>query len=171
MARDKDKEKWFKFYCDFFDDPKIKILDALANGPSYSDTATDADMVFYVYLRLMCMAATELDPEGNVSIFKDQSFDIDDFSFLINRPEFETNQCLELLQQYGLIKMENNCVHIEDWETSQYFAKLEEKRAKDRERKQKQREKEKAEQEVASEQSQTEEESPMERIKRIKEGR
>ena len=31
MAR--DKEKWFKFYCDFFDDPKIKILDALANGP------------------------------------------------------------------------------------------------------------------------------------------
>ena len=79
MARDKDKEKWFKFYCDFFDDPKIKILDALANGPSYSDTATDADMVFYVYLRLMCMAATELDPEGNVSIFKDQAFNIDDF--------------------------------------------------------------------------------------------
>ena len=171
MARDKDKEKWFKFYCDFFDDPKIKILDALANGPSYSDTATDADMVFYVYLRLMSMAATELDPEGNVSIFKDQSFNTDDFSFLINRPVYETSQCLDLLQQYGLIRIENNCIHIEDWETSQYFAKLEEKRAKDRERKQKQREKEKAEREAASDQSQTEEESPMERIKRIKEGR
>ena len=130
--------KWIKLVTEFFDDEKIKLIEAMP----------EADMVLVIWIKLLTLAGKK-NMNGYIFLTKNIPYTDEMFSTLFNRPLNTVRLALTTFKNFGMIDYEDdNVIKITNWEKHQNIEGLEKIREQGRKRVAKFREKHKKELEV-----------------------
>lgn len=123
--------KWIKLQTDIFDNRKIKQLERLPDG----------DTLIVIWLKILVLAGSVNDG-GLVYFTQDIPYTDQLLATEFNRPLSTVQFALRTFQQFGMIEIVNDLIHVSNWERYQNIEGLEKVREQNRLRKQNQRERE-----------------------------
>ena len=115
--------KWIKLSTDVFDNRKIKQLEQLPDG----------DTIIVIWLKLLCLAGVCND-NGIVYFTPDIPYTEQMLATQFNRPVATIQLALNMFQQYGMIDVIDNFMHISSWEKYQNIEGMEKVREQTRKR-------------------------------------
>lgn len=126
--------KWIKLAADIFDNRKIRQIESLPDG----------DAIVVIWLKLLCLAGN-INDSGLVYFTKEIPYTEEMMATQFNRPLPTIKLALQVFEQFGMIKTEDDLLKIANWEKYQNSEGLEKIKEQNRLRKQKQREQERLE--------------------------
>jgi predicted phage replisome organizer len=126
--------KWIKLAADIFDNRKIRQIESLPDG----------DAIVVIWLKLLCLAGN-INDSGLVYFTKEIPYTEEMMATQFNRPLPTIKLALQVFEQFGMIKTEDDLLKIANWEKYQNLEGLEKIREQNRIRKQNQRERERLE--------------------------
>lgn len=124
--------KWIKLSTSIFDNRKIRQIESLPDG----------DAIIVIWVKLLCLAG-EINDSGMVYFTREIPYTDQMLSQQFNRPLTTIQMALSTFQQFGMIELIDNILHITNWEKYQNVEGMEKIREQNRLRKQRQREKQK----------------------------
>jgi len=123
--------KWIKLVTEFFDDEKIKLIEAMP----------EADMVLVIWIKLLTLAGKK-NMNGYIFLTKNIPYTDEMFSTLFNRPLNTVRLALNTFKNFGMINYEDdNVIKITNWEKHQNIEGMEKIKEQNRLRQKKFREK------------------------------
>lgn len=120
--------KWIKLATDIFDNRKIRQIECLPDG----------DAIIVVWVKLMCLAGN-INDSGFVYFTKEIPYTDQMLASQFNRPLTTVQLSLKTFEQFGMIEVIDNVLHISNWEKYQSVDRLAEIREYNRIAKQKSR--------------------------------
>ncbi len=124
--------KWVKLATNIFDNRKIRQIECLPDG----------DAIIVTWLKLLCLAGN-INDSGYVYFTKEIPYTDQMLSTQFNMSLSTIQLALRTFEQFGMIEVIDNILHISNWEKYQNIEGMEKIREQNRIRKQRQREKEK----------------------------
>lgn len=124
--------KWIKIVTDMFDNRKIRQIECLPDG----------DSIIVIWMKLLCLAGQTND-NGMVYFTKDIPYTEQMLAQQFNRPLTTIQMALNTFEQFGMVELVDNILHISNWEKYQNIDGMEKIREQNRLRKQRQRERQK----------------------------
>jgi len=113
--------KWIKLQTDIFDNRKIKQLERLPDG----------DTLVVIWLKILVLAGSVNDG-GLVYFTKDIPYTEQLLATEFNRPLATVQFALQTFQQFGMIEIVNDLIHVSNWERYQNIEGLEKVREQNR---------------------------------------
>ena len=114
--------KWIKLVTEFFDDEKIKLIEAMP----------EADMVLVIWIKLLTLAGKK-NMNGYIFLTKNIPYTDEMFSTLFNRPLNTVRLALNTFKNFGMINYEDdNVIKITNWEKHQNIEGMEKIREQNR---------------------------------------
>lgn len=129
--------KWIKLATNIFDNRKIRQIECLPDG----------DAIIVVWMKLMCLAGN-INDSGFVYFTKEIPYTDQMLATQFNRPMATVQLALKTFEQFEMIEVIDNMLHISNWEKYQSVDRLSEIREYNRIAKQKSRAKQKVLQDV-----------------------
>ena len=129
--------KWIKLATNIFDNRKIRQMECLPDG----------DAIIVVWMKLMCLAGN-INDSGFVYFTKEIPYTDQMLATQFNRPMATVQLALKTFEQFEMIEVIDNMLHISNWEKYQSVDRLSEIREYNRIAKQKSRAKQKVLQDV-----------------------
>ena len=126
--------KWIKLATNIFDNRKIRQIETLPDG----------NAVIVLWLKLLCLAGS-INDSGAVYFTKEIPYTEQMMAAQFNTPLATVQLALRTFEQFGMIEVEDNILHIANWEKYQSVDRLSEIREYNRLAQQKSRAKRKAE--------------------------
>ncbi len=124
--------KWIKLATNIFDNRKIRQIETLPDGTA----------VIVVWLKLLCLAGS-INDSGMVYFTKEIPYTEQMMAAQFNMPLSTVQLALRTFEQFGMIEIEDNVLHIANWEKYQNIEGMERIREQNRNRKRVQRERQK----------------------------
>ena len=124
--------KWIKLATNIFDNRKIRQIECLPDGYA----------VIVVWVKLMCLAGN-INDNGLVYFTKEIPYTEQMLATQFNMPLTTVQLALRTFEQFGMVEVIDNILHISNWEKYQSVDKLSEIREYNRLAKQKSRAKQK----------------------------
>ena len=124
--------KWIKLATNIFDNRKIRQIETLPDGTA----------VIVVWLKLLCLAGS-INDSGMVYFTKEIPYTEQMMAAQFNMPLSTVQLALRTFEQFGMIEVEDNVLHIANWEKYQNIEGMERIREQNRNRKRIQRERQK----------------------------
>lgn len=121
--------KWIKLSTGIFDNRKIRQIENLPDG----------DSIIVIWMKLLCLAG-EINDCGMVYFTREIPYTDQMLAQQFNRPLTTIQMALNTFQQFGMVQLIDNILHISNWEKYQNVEGMEKIREQNRLRKQKQRE-------------------------------
>lgn len=121
--------KWIKLAADIFDNRKIRQIESLPDG----------DAIVIIWLKLLCLAGN-INDNGIVYFTKEIPYTEEMMATQFNRPLQTIKLALQVFEQFGMIKTEDDLLKIANWEKYQNAEGLERIREQTRKRVAKHRE-------------------------------
>lgn len=121
--------KWIKISTEIFDNRKIKQIEALPDG----------DSIIVIWVKLLCLAG-QINDCGLIYFTKEIPYTEQMLAQHFNRPLTTIQMALNTFQQFGMIELIDNVVHISNWEKYQNVDGMEKIREQTRKRVAKHRE-------------------------------
>lgn len=121
--------KWIKITTSMFDDEKIKLIESMP----------DKDSILVIWVKLLVQAGRT---NVNGYIFLNEKIPYTDemLATIFNRPLNTVRLALQTFERFGMIEMDENGIHIKNWDKHQNINGLEKIREQTRARVQKHRE-------------------------------
>ena len=113
--------KWIKLQTDIFDNRKIKQLERLPDG----------DTLIVIWLKILVLAGSVNDG-GLVYFTQDIPYTDQLLATEFNRPLSTVQFALRTFQQFGMIEIVNDLIHVSNWERYQNIEGLEKVREQNR---------------------------------------
>lgn len=113
--------KWIKLQTDIFDNRKIKQLERLPDG----------DSLIVIWLKILVLAGATND-NGNIYFTQDIPYTDQLLATEFNRPLSTVQFALRTFQQFGMIEIVNDLIHVSNWERYQNIEGLEKVREQNR---------------------------------------
>jgi predicted phage replisome organizer len=128
--------QWIKIATDIFEDEKLLLIESM------TDSKTDADSVFIIWLKLLTFAGKQ----NNSGVFMMGKIPYTEkmLATIFRRKESLVRLALQTFEEFGMIERVNGVITIPNWEKHQNLDKLEISKEKTRNRVAKHREKQKA---------------------------
>ena len=101
---DKKKRYWFKFYNNFFDNEKIKILKRRKDG----------DRLLIIFIHCLVIAST-CESGGYLKISENKFFTIKDLAYHMGRNQESIRSALEIFQEYSMVVEDKYGYKIKNW--------------------------------------------------------
>ena len=120
--------KWIKLSTKLFDNRKIRQIECLPDG----------DAIIVIWLKLLCLAGN-INDSGMVYFTKEIPYTDQMLATQFNRPLTTVQLALQTFEQFGMIEIVDNILHISNWEKYQNVDRLSELREYNRIAKQKSR--------------------------------
>lgn len=127
-----DDIKWIKICTDIFDNRKIKQIETLPDG----------DSIIVIWFKLLCLCG-KINDKGMIYLTEEVPYTNEMLATQFNRPLPTVQLAMTTFQQFGMIEIIDNILHISNWENYQNVAGMEKVREQTRKRVQKHREKQK----------------------------
>lgn len=124
--------KWIKLSVDMFNNRKIRQIEFMPEGTS----------VLLVWVKLLCLAG-QCNDNGCIYLTKEIPYTEEMLSQQFNTPPATIRLALSVFQQFEMIDIDSDVIHISNWDVYQNTEGLEKIREQNRIRKRKQREREK----------------------------
>lgn len=124
--------KWIKLSVDMFNNRKIRQIEFMPEGTS----------VLLVWVKLLCLAG-QCNDNGCIYLTKEIPYTEEMLSQQFNMPLTTIRLALSAFQQFEMIDIDSDVIHISNWDVYQNTEGLEKIREQNRIRKRKQREREK----------------------------
>lgn len=124
--------KWIKMSTSIFDNRKIRIIESLPEG----------NAVIVIWLKLLCLAGN-INDCGMIYFTKEIPYTEQMLSTQFNTPLTTIQLAIKTFEQFGMIEIINDMLHISNWEKYQNIEGMDKIREQNRIRKQKQRERQK----------------------------
>lgn len=124
--------KWIKLSVDMFNNRKIRQIEFMPEGTS----------VLLVWVKLLCLAG-QCNDNGRIYLTKEIPYTEEMLSQQFNTPLTTIRLALSVFQQFEMIDIDSDVIHISNWGVYQNMEGLEKIREQNRLRKRKQREREK----------------------------
>lgn len=124
--------KWIKLATGIFDNRKIRQIESMPDG----------DSIIIIWVKLLCLAG-EINDCGMVYFTREIPYTDQMLAQQFNRPLTTIQMALHTFQQFGMIELIDNILHISNWEKYQSVDRLAEIREYNRLAKRKSREKQK----------------------------
>ena len=115
--------KWIKLSTDIFDNRKIRQIECLPDG----------DSIIVIWVKLMCLAG-EINDCGMVYFTREIPYTDQMLAQQFNRPLTTVQMALNTFQQFGMVELIDNILHISNWEKYQNIEGLEKIREQTRKR-------------------------------------
>lgn len=125
--------KWIKLATNIFDNRKIRQIETLPDG----------NAVIVVWLKLLCLAGS-INDSGMVYFTKEIPYTEQMMAAQFNMPLSTVQLAIRTFEQFGMVEVEDNILHIANWEKYQSTDRLNEIREYNRLAQQKSRAKRKA---------------------------
>ena len=136
--------KWIKLTTDIFDNRKIKQIECLPEG----------DAIIVIWLKLLCLSGN-INDSGLIYFTKELPYTDQMLATQFGRPLTTVQLALKTFEQFGMVEVIDNILHISNWEKYQSADKLSEIREYNRLAKQKSRAKQKLLQQSVNDMSMT----------------
>lgn len=120
--------KWIKLATEIFDNRKIRQIEGLPDG----------DAIIVIWMKLLCLAGN-INDSGMVYFTKEIPYTDQMLAMQFNRPLTTVQLALKTFEQFGMIEVIENILHISNWEKYQSVDRLSEIREYNRIAKQKSR--------------------------------
>lgn len=124
--------KWIKICADIFDNRKIKQIETLPDG----------DSIIVIWFKLLCLSGMVND-KGMIYLTEEVPYTEEMLATQFSRPLKTVQLAMTTFQQFGMIEIIDDILHISNWENYQNVAGMEKVREQTRKRVQKHREKQK----------------------------
>lgn len=124
--------KWIKLSVDMFNNRKIRQIEFMPEGTS----------VLLVWVKLLCLAG-QCNDKGCIYLTKEIPYTEEMLSQQFNTPLTTIRLALSVFQEFDMIDIDSDVIHISNWDVYQNTDGLEKIREQNRLRKRKQREREK----------------------------
>lgn len=124
--------KWIKLSVDMFNNRKIRQIEFMPEGTS----------VLLVWVKLLCLAG-QCNDNGCIYLTKEIPYTEEMLSQQFSTPLTTIRLALSVFQQFEMIDIDSDVIHISNWDVYQNTEGLEKIREQNRIRKRKQREREK----------------------------
>lgn len=121
--------KWIKIVTDIFDNRKIRQIESLPDG----------DSIIVVWIKLLCLAGNTND-SGLVYFTREIPYTDQMLATTFNRPLTTVQMALRIFEQFEMIEVIDDFLHISNWEKYQNVEGMDKIREQNRLRKQRQRE-------------------------------
>lgn len=121
--------KWIKLSTGIFDNRKIRQIESLPDG----------DSIIVIWVKLLCLAG-EINDCGMVYFTREIPYTDQMLAQQFNRPLTTIQMALNTFQQFGMVELIDNILHISNWEKYQNIEGLEKIREQTRKRVAKHRE-------------------------------
>ena len=115
--------KWIKISTEIFDNRKIKQIESLPDG----------DSIIVIWVKLLCLAG-QINDCGMIYFTKEIPYTEQMLAQHFNRPLTTIQMALNTFQQFGMIELIDNVVHISNWEKYQNVEGMEKIREQTRKR-------------------------------------
>jgi predicted phage replisome organizer len=125
--------KWIKMSTSIFDNRKIRIIESLPEG----------NAVIVIWLKLLCLAGN-INDCGMVYFTKEIPYTEQMLATQFNTPLTTIQLAMKTFEQFGMIEIINDMLHISNWEKYQNVEGMDKIREQTRLRVAKHREKQKA---------------------------
>ena len=125
--------KWIKLAVNIFDNRKIRQIETLPDG----------NAVIVLWLKLLCLAGS-INDSGAVYFTKEIPYTEQMMAAQFNTPLATVQLALRTFEQFGMIEVEDNILHIANWEKYQNIEGMERIREQNRLRQAKFKQKQKA---------------------------
>lgn len=124
--------KWIKMATNIFDNRKIRQIECLPDG----------DAIIVIWMKLLCLAGN-INDSGMVYFTKEIPYTDQMMATQFNRPIATVQMAMRTFEQFGMVEIINDMLHISNWEKYQNIEGMDKIREQNRIRKQKQRERQK----------------------------
>ena len=124
--------KWIKLATNIFDNRKIRQIECLP----------ESDAIIVTWLKLLCLAGN-INDSGYVYFTKELPYTDQMLSTQFNMPISTVQLALRTFEQFGMIEVIDNILHISNWEKYQNIEGMEKIREQTRQRVARHREKQK----------------------------
>lgn len=131
--------KWIKIVTDIFNNKKIRVIESMPEG----------DSIIVIWFKILMTAGTVND-EGNVYFTKEIPYTDQMLATVFNRPLTTIQLALRTFEEFGMIEIVNDVIHVSNWEKYQNVEGMERVREQTRLRVSKHRELKKLECNVTS---------------------
>lgn len=121
--------KWIKLASDIFNNRKIRQIEALPDG----------DAIVVIWIKLLCLAGN-INDCGLVYFTKEIPYTEEMMATQFGRPLQTVRVALQVFKSFGMIEIENDILHISNWDRYQNIDGMERIREQNRIRKQRERE-------------------------------
>ena len=125
--------KWIKLATNIFDNRKVRQIETLPDG----------NAVIVVWLKLLCLAGS-INDSGMVYFTKEIPYTEQMMAAQFNMPLSTVQLAIRTFEQFGMVEIEDDILHIANWEKYQSTDRLNELREYNRLAQQKSRAKRKA---------------------------
>lgn len=115
--------KWIKLATNIFDNRKIKMIESLPEGYA----------VIVVWLKLLCLAGN-INDTGMIYFTKEIPYTDQMLATQFNMPLTTVQLAFKTFQQFGMIEIVDNVLHISNWEKYQNVEGMEKIREQNRKR-------------------------------------
>lgn len=126
--------KWIKLASDIFDNRKIRQIEALPDG----------DAIIVIWIKLLCLAGN-INDSGLVYFTKEIPYTEEMMATQFGRPLQTVKMALQVFRSFKMIEIENDILHIANWDRYQNTDGMERIREQTRKRVQEHRERKKLE--------------------------
>lgn len=124
--------KWIKMAANMFDNRKIRQIESLPDG----------DAIIVIWMKLLCLAGN-INDSGYVYFTKEMPYTEQMLATQFNRPLATIQLALKTFEQFEMIEVIDDLLHISNWEKYQSIDRLNEIREYNRIAKRRSREKQK----------------------------
>lgn len=115
--------KWIKISTDLFDNRKIKQIECLPDG----------DAIIVIWFKILCLAGT-INDGGQVYFTHEIPYTEQMLSTQFNRPLATVQMALNVFEQFGMIDVIEDVLHVSNWERYQNIEGMEKVREQTRQR-------------------------------------
>lgn len=126
--------KWIKLATELFDNRKIRQIESLPDG----------DAIIVIWMKLLCLAGN-INDNGLVYFTKEIPYTDQMLATQFNRPMTTVQLAIKTFEQFGMVEVIDNVIHVSNWEKYQNVEGMERIREQTRKRVAKHREKKKLE--------------------------
>lgn len=115
--------KWIKIATDIFDNKKIRLIESMPEG----------DSIIIIWFKILVLAGTVND-DGSVYFTKDIPYTDQMLATVFDRPLNIIQLALRTFEQFGMIEIVNDIIHVSNWEKYQNVDGMDRIRQQGRER-------------------------------------
>ena len=113
--------KWIKMATDIFDNRKIRMIEALPDG----------DSIIVIWVKLLCLAGN-INDSGLIYFTKEIPYTDQMLATQFVRPLATIQLALRTFEEYGMVEVIDDMLHISNWEKYQNTDRLQEIREQTR---------------------------------------
>ena len=100
--------KWIKMATNIFDNRKIRLIESLPDG----------DAIIVIWMKLLCLAGN-INDSGMIYFTKEIPYTEQMMATQFNRPIATVQMAMRTFEQFGMVEIINDMLHISNWEKYQ----------------------------------------------------